>query len=49
MAQFAIGPADASGGTIDAFGAWAFGHGDEVMAAQERAEELSVRPRTMHR
>ncbi|MFC8723319.1 winged helix-turn-helix transcriptional regulator [Kitasatospora sp. NPDC057198] len=24
---------------IDAFGAWAFAHGDEVMAAQEAAEE----------
>jgi DNA-binding HxlR family transcriptional regulator len=35
-------------GPIDAFGAWAFEHGDEVMAAQDRAAELSEGPRTMH-
>ncbi|MGW7089529.1 winged helix-turn-helix transcriptional regulator [Streptomyces sp. NPDC054871] len=27
---------------IEAFGAWAFDHGDEVMAAQERADGLSA-------
>ncbi|MFD7547511.1 winged helix-turn-helix transcriptional regulator [Streptomyces sp. NPDC059816] len=35
---------------IDAFGAWAFEHGDEVMAAQEAAEAVTPpdrpRPRT---
>jgi DNA-binding HxlR family transcriptional regulator len=31
---------------IEAFGEWAFAHGDEVMAAQERAENalMSARP-----
>ncbi|GAA2842045.1 helix-turn-helix domain-containing protein [Crossiella cryophila] len=28
-------------GPIEAFGAWAYRHGDEVLAAQEAAEELS--------
>ncbi|WP_412075796.1 winged helix-turn-helix transcriptional regulator [Streptomyces xanthophaeus] len=36
-------------GPIDAFGAWAFEHGDEVMAAQERtgggADPVPSRPR----
>ncbi|MFD8822131.1 winged helix-turn-helix transcriptional regulator [Streptomyces sp. NPDC059605] len=29
-------------GPIDAFGAWAFEHGDEVMAAQERNEHAAA-------
>ncbi|MFI6013013.1 winged helix-turn-helix transcriptional regulator [Streptomyces sp. NPDC051243] len=32
-------------GPIEAFGSWAFEHGDEVMAAQERAESRHTRER----